>query len=300
MTIVLGFTSKKAKANTNISDVLSEHFSWNNVIGWFDFYITNSINVDGNKLTGYAASSVGDVSLDCATTRQGNVCGGEHNINYGVCNGRYATHQINGSCAGGDPGSGKLSGWGWNQTVGWISFNCLNNNSCAVNGGYDYEVSIAANGDFHGYGWNPVIGWVNFNCADPGTCAPGGHDYKVNTTWRTTPATGFLESSIFDTEIQLGAILNSITWQGNANGGGVKFQIAVSNDQNGPWNYYGPGPNSNNYFEGSGDNQSIKIEGNDRIWVNNQRYLRYKVFLETDSNRTASPTVDNIILNWSR
>ena len=300
LTALLAFFSPKTKAdlNTNINPDTLQHFSWNNLIGWFNFYDTNTVNVTNTELTGYASSSVGDVSLDCATTRDGNVCGASA---YGVKN----------------DGNGLLYGYGWNKNVGWISFNCnqpdYGINIC-VNSDYLVRINIAT-GNFNGFGWNPIVGWVSFNCANPGTngCDPGngGSNYKVNTNWRAQAAAGSLESSIFDTQIQPGAILNSIIWQGDQpSGTQVKFQIATSNCSNGAsdpptcstgtWNYYGQNQNPNDYFEGSGQNQSILISGNDRAWVNNKRYLRYKVFLESNTDHTASPVIRDIILNWSK
>ncbi len=290
LTIVLITTAKKATAdqspNANISYGATDHFSWNKIFGWADFHETHNVIVSSQKLTGYASSSIGDISLDCATTRNGNICGA---TNYGVCNGRNGIHQTDGSCTGTD-GNGELSGYGWNKTIGWISFNCATTNSCA---NIDYKVTISGtNGDFTGYAWNSVVGWISFF----------GQNYKVNTAWRSLSATGSLVSSIFDTQIQPGgAILNSIVWQGSQPAGThVKFQIAVSNSPNGPWSYKGPGQDQNQYFEGTGANVAIPITGTDRAWVNNQRYLRYKVFLESTENQTVSPIVEDIILNWSQ
>lgn len=284
MTALLAFFPPKTKAdlNTNINPDTSQHFSWNNIIGWFNFYDTNTVNVTNTELTGYASSSVGDVSLDCATTRNGNVCGASA---YGVKN----------------DGNGLLYGYGWNKNVGWISFNCnqpdYGINVC-VNSDYLIRINVAT-GDFNGFGWNNIVGWVSFNCAPDGNCLTS--NYKVNTLWRSQADAGFLESSIFDTQIQPGAILNSIIWQGDQpSGTHVRFQIAVSDNESGPWNYYGQNQNPNDYFEGSGQNQSILISGADRAWVNNKRYLRYKVFLESNTDHTASPIIRDIILNWSK
>ena len=61
-------------ASTNISATTTAHWAWNDIIGWIDFYNTQSITVSTSSLTGYASSSVGDISLDCHTTSIGNVC----------------------------------------------------------------------------------------------------------------------------------------------------------------------------------------------------------------------------------
>src|SRR5258708_2212440 len=89
-------------AATNISATPASHYAWNDLIGWMDFYNTNTVVVGVHGLTGYSSSSVGDISLDCATTRVGNICGSS---NYQVTN----------------DGAGNLSGWGWTDSYGWIS-----------------------------------------------------------------------------------------------------------------------------------------------------------------------------------
>jgi len=295
LAVFLAIFTSKVKAHsdpwTNISfNPPSYHFSWNNIFGWADFHETHSIIVNDQKLTGYASSSVGDISLDCNQTAYGgsNVC--EQTNNYGVKN----------------DGSGFLSGYGWNQTIGWISFNCDQTaygglNVCAQSNNYRVKIDTAT-GDFNGYAWNQIVGWVSFNCAPDGNCAAS--DYKVNTDWRSIAAAGFLESSIFDTNAGGGAILNSVIWQGSQPVGTcVKFQIAVSNDPNPSfWSYNGPGQDNNQYFGNScfGPNVTIPITGGDRTWVNNQRYLRYKVFLNSNTERSFSPKIEDIILNWSK
>ena len=138
---------RSADAATNISSIVTDHWAWNDVIGWMDFYNTNTVNVSSQNLTGYASSSAGDISLDCHTTRNGNMCNGTND--YQVTNN----------------GAGTLSGWGWNDQYGWISFDCHNNNGC---GSSNYEVLIdPLTGDFSNYAWNDVIGWISF-CGNAG------------------------------------------------------------------------------------------------------------------------------------
>jgi len=283
--------NKIIKAATNIDQTY--RYAWSDFSGWWDFYSENTVEVNSFKLTGYASSSIGDISLDCATTRNGNIC----NVSeYGICNGTEYEHQ-NGTCQGSESTVGSLSGYAWNDAIGWISF-CGGNNTNQCPGSIPYGVTIDSNGDFQGWAWNDIEGWISFNCEQPGLCDTA--KYRVNTSWRFAGTTGYLESSTFDTQTQ--GTLNSIIWQGTQPSGTcVKFQIAVSNDQNGPWVYYGPGQDSNTYFGSScpGPNTPITIKGDDRIWVNNKRYLRYKVFLQSDVFSSQTPTITNIILNWS-
>ncbi|MEE8131928.1 MAG: hypothetical protein V3T98_02690 [Candidatus Paceibacterota bacterium] len=107
---------------------------------------------------------------------------------------------------------------------------------------------------------------------------------------------GNLTSSIFDTKRTGGAAFNAILWQGDIGDGTVKFRIASSATSTGPWNYYGwDGSGSTDYpisGSASGDTPiSIMPEHH-----NNDRYVRYRVFLTKTSN---SPQIDDIIINWS-
>ncbi len=90
---IVAFAPIPARAATNISANVSQHWAWNDFIGWIDFRATNNIMVSSANLTGYASSSVGYISLDCHTSPAGNICG---TSNYQVLN----------------DGNGNLSGWG--------------------------------------------------------------------------------------------------------------------------------------------------------------------------------------------
>ena len=299
---------------TDISSNSAERVAWNDASGWLDFHGPHSVQVKGTHLQGYADSSIGDISLDCATTRHTpnpNICVSQ--ANYGVCNGP-GPHNTDGTCLNGDA-NGILTGYGWNDAIGWISFNC----DQTSHGGEDncssfYRVEIDGDsGDFTGWAWNDVVGWIRFN--DPG-------NYKVNTAWRATSTLGFLESSVFDTQAQNGVVLNSIIWHGNQPGGGasVDFQIAVSNCPNGAsnppdcatgtWGFKGPDGTGETYYgvysEGcstfgsaspaAGPSFPICIDPNQTL---NFRYLRYKVRLQSNRTQTESPVIQDIILNWS-
>lgn len=56
--------------------------------------------------------------------------------------------------------SDNVSGYAWNDNIGWISFNCTNDDTCATS---NYGVNIAANGSMSGYAWNDNIGWIDFS-----------------------------------------------------------------------------------------------------------------------------------------
>jgi len=276
------FLFSTSLAATNINSGALEHWAWNDVIGWVDFYSTDNVNISTAKISGYASSSVGYIAFDCATTPNGDICAG----------------------AGGDwkvtnNGSGGLGGWAWNDQIGWIVFNCANTSDNCLSS--NYSVTISA-GNFSGWAWNDVIGWLSFNCNNSGignTCLTGGSgtsDYKVATTWVAGGLTGDLISPIFDTQVGGGAAINTIMWQGSLNGGAVKFQIASSNNSGGPWDFIGPGASPSTYYQPSGPNIPAQIE---LVSHNNKRYVRYKIFLESNVQQTASPSVEDVIINYS-
>jgi len=110
-------------------------------------------------------------------------------------------------------------------------------------------------------------------------------------------STGYLISSIFDTQITDGAALNSIMWQGILPiGAHVKFQFATSNSPAGPWNFLGPDGTSLTYYEPTGPDTPLEVN---LAYHNNQRYLRYKIILNPTPDAQQTPQVDDIILNWS-
>lgn len=65
-----------------------------------------------------------------------------------------------------------LNGYAWSDNIGWVSFNCSNNNSCADNGGVDYKVEIDS-GYFEGFAWSDNIGWISFEANDVSGCPSG-------------------------------------------------------------------------------------------------------------------------------
>ncbi|MEK7657954.1 MAG: hypothetical protein AAB366_02045 [Patescibacteria group bacterium] len=245
-----------------------DRWAWNDIIGWIDFgYPAGNVNVYSNRLEGYASSSVGFIALNCNSTPNGNICGAS---DFKVSN----------------DGAGNLSGWAYNDNIGWISF--------ASTTPVVYSVSIDSGGDFHGWAWNDIIGWISFNSAEGG----GSVNYKVKTLWSAQAATGTLTSSVFDAQVAGGVAINTIMWQGSRNGGAVKFQIASSNNSAGPWTYYGPNNTSldNDVYSPTDSNAPIEINP---IQHNNKRYVRYKAILESNLAQTQSPTVNDIIINWS-
>lgn len=281
-------------ADTNISATANEHFAWNPAIGWIDFYTPMTVAVKNTKVEGYASSSFGEISLDCTTSPNGNICA---QSNYGICNGTNATRDSAGVCVNADA-SGNLSGFAWNDKIGWISMRGVSPS---------YGISIAS-GTFSGYAWNDAVGWISFNSANPNHSS--STEYKVVTTWTRTASVGSLQSSIYDTQKTDGVLLNNIVWNGQAvdgDGSCVDFQIAASNSTSGPWIYKGPNSQLDTYYGASCSetpNGGVGCaEAGEPICVkktdfSNYRYFRYKVRVQTNFEQE-SPEINDIILNWS-
>lgn len=264
------FVAPSANAAPNID--ATHRWAWNDAIGWIDFQFggTPNVEVQDAQLLGYASSSVGYVSLDCATGPAGSNC----NVPYGVTN-----------------TNGTLAGWAWNDAIGWISFNCTNTSTCDTS---SYAVRIAS-GEFSGWAWNDAVGWISFNCSNTGTC--GAVDYKVRTDWNPPVSTGIVESAIFESGVKDGPLWHTILWQGALNGGEVKFLVASSESSTGPWQFIGPDGTSVTYYGGgfTGPDTPIALTFTHH---NNKRYIRYRMYL-TSSVDGQSPRVDSVTMGYS-
>lgn len=262
-------------AATNVDSVF--RYVWNDGPGWFDFFSANSVIVSSSTLQGWADSSIGPLALNCDSTPSGNICSASST--WSVAN----------------DGSGNLSGWGWNDTIGWVSFWCGNATSsdCVSS---NYRVRIMANRDFSNYAWNDAVGWVSFNCIDPNVC--GTSNYKLKSAWGYASATGTLVSSIFDSASADGVAPNNFVWLGSQPAGtSVTFQIASATSSSpGSWNYVGPDGSANSSYNTTGPDLPVKITVANHL---NHRYFRYKINLLTDAGQTGSPRVDDIAMNLS-
>ncbi len=266
-----------AYATTNISATVSNHWGWSDAIGWIDFYNTNSVNVTSPTLQGYASSSAGQLSFDCATSPNGNICSAQ--------NGRYTVA---------NDGLGNLSGWAWNDEYGWISFWCGNGGTgCGTS---SYRVTLDSSGNFQGYAWNDAIGWIDFNCDNNSSC--GTSNFEVQTSWVATSTTGTIDSAIFDTGVVAGAQLNSFTWQGSLPGGtAFAAQFAVSNSSSGPWTYTGSAGTTSTFW--AAGNPGTETALTTYSQYANYRYFRYRLTLTSNLAQTATPRIDDFYVNWS-
>lgn len=100
---------------------------------------------------------------------------------------------------------------------------------------------------------------------------------------------GFLESSSYDTGTQE-TIYTTIYWEPTSQDldVNIKFQIATNND-NDTWDYFGPDGTDSTYYEVPGTAINSKH--------NQDRYIRYKVFLSTN-NVNITPVLTSVNLNY--
>ena len=251
------------------------HWAWNDVIGWIDFSY-DDVNISDSVADGYVNSSIGIISLSCGIG--GNPDGVDYcsTSDYKVLN----------------DGNGNLSGWAWNDTIGWISFYCGDLNLCGTS---NYRVTIDDEGYFHGWAWNDQIGWISFNCQEPDICSTS--DYKVKLNW-TYPTQGSLTSVIYDTQREDGATLTGVVWQGEMPAGtNVQFELGSSNSTSTD-SFVWTGPYSSTVWKTDWWQVSVPIA--DLQYHNNHRYIRYKVILTPDDAHQYSPVIYDIILKWAR
>lgn len=307
-----GFLVAFAAPINPINTTYPNYYAWNDVLGWINFQ-TGTVDVLSDRLEGYVSfgptgpgpGAPNYISLDCATGPVGSSC---TPVSYKILN----------------DATGNLTGWAWSDAIGWISFSCKNPETGGVSPDYSctqslYGVKINSSGDFSGWAWNDLIGWISFNCnqTETGdTCATV--NYKVKSAWVPGPAKGDLISGTFDTQSATGVAFNYIAWRGSSNGGRVSFQFAASNCENGATNapactvssgWGGAKTSGDGAFLGPGGttaaadayvlspNTPVKI-ANQNVH-NNRRYYRYKVYVETDNNQTATPIIEDVIINWS-
>jgi len=266
-------TTSAPTSGTNIDSFY--RYAWNDVLNWIDFYATGNVIATAEQFYGYATSSAGYIALDCSTSPNGNICG--------VSNFQVLT---------GGSGNSNVSGWAWNDAVGWISFD-----SATAGSSYYYQVIKLPNGRLKGWGWNDIIGWISFNCTETGACGNSDYRVQINSLVGGAPLLANLTSSIFDTQVASGVAINTVMWQGiYPTGTSVSFQIASSNSASGPWNYIGSDGTSATYYIPTGPNSPVQINSQ---YHNNRRYFRYKIFLSSNPDGTLTPQVDNVIINWS-
>lgn len=270
--LALGFFSFTVFGAATIDPV--NRYAWNDIVGWIDFYSTGTVSISSTALIGYADSSAGYIAFDC-----------QHSPNPPADCGLYPNWKVINT-------NGELSGWAWNDLIGWISFNSDDTGTCPASSCYN----VSFNGsDFSGWAWNDIIGWISFNCNNT-SCTPVS--YKVSVSGGAEALQGSLISSTYDTGISAGVVYNTIMYQGSKpTDTKVRFQLAVSNNPDGPWNFTGYDGTDLTYYEPIGPNVPKALNS---VLYNNKRYFRYKVILISDAYQEKTPQVEKVIVNWSR
>ena len=295
LTSVIGFVYHiyAHPSGTNIDTQTAGYkWAWNDTIGWVNMHDSHTIVVSGDKITGWATSSVGEILFDCATTPGGNICG----------NPPFVTNNDQ---------AGHLSGWAWNDAIGWISW-CGNTTTpstwstttarwvCPQPTTYRAHIDPSGNNVdsfFFDYGWNDAVGWFDFNCANKGICnPPTGSDFKVQTGAGSKPSSAVIVSNVYDIGSTTG-IFNTVTWKGSQPGGTkVQFQFATATTTAGtPW----ADSNYGTWITVAANVPRVLTKDEIGVEVEGRRYMRYKVSLESDTWQTASPRIDDILINWS-
>jgi hypothetical protein len=113
---------------------------------------------------------------------------------------------------------------------------------------------------------------------------------RLNKTSGRYALSGWLESSIFDTG-SASSNFTTLTWSpvNQSASTNLEFQIASSNDPAGPWEYLGPDDTVNTFYTTAGTNISAIHDNN--------RYLRYKVYLSTLNDRE-TPILTSVQFNY--
>ena len=139
--------------------------------------------------------------------------------------------------------AGNMTGFAWSDTIGWISFNCSDLDTC---GSVSYGISIAADGTLSGYAWSEHVGWVSAddvtdtNCPAGANCKPQMSDTSMAGWLKVIAASGGWDGwiSLSGTSPAYGVVFNNTTgdFSGFAWGdtvvGWVDFQYAHTTYRN--------------------------------------------------------------------
>ncbi|MFH1947310.1 MAG: prepilin-type N-terminal cleavage/methylation domain-containing protein [Candidatus Magasanikbacteria bacterium] len=177
----------------------------------------------------------------------------------------------------------------------------ISNASIHVSGGVLDETKITGVGFVRQTDWSGGPGQYLFSnntefWADDGKIEnidPSG-DIKLKIVGENYVSSGVLESSIFD----LGTSVNfvNLIWEPisqpiETGSTPVRFQLATSNTTTPEiWDYLGPDGTTDTYYD-NGNSDIADVQ-------NNSQYLRYKIFLMTDS-ATTTPTVSDVSISYT-
>ncbi len=138
-----------------------------------------------------------------------------------------------------------------------------------------------------------------------------GYSNESSTTTEVFVPSGYLESSTFD--VGAGVTFNTILWNGQLNGGRVRFTFASSNCSNGSSDYptcagdslwgntvgggvpfLGSDGSETGYYGPSDPSKAIGLRAADH---NQKRYFRYRIYLTAGVSDT--PNVSSVIIGYS-
>jgi type II secretory pathway pseudopilin PulG len=128
--------------------------------------------------------------------------------------------------------------------------------------------------------------WTNTSTIDINTNPEGVRLSKDGSSY---PASGMVESSTYDT-LSSATKYTTILWAPTSQSAdtSVKFQVATNNDDT-TWNFKGPDGTDSTYYTVPGTTiNSIH---------NNNRYIRYRAFLETNDDKI-TPVLTSININY--
>lgn len=100
--------------------------------------------------------------------------------------------------------SSTITGWGWSDTIGWISFDCASAGTC---GSSSYGITVNSGGQLSGYAWSDNIGWISANASDVSGCPSPPCRAQISGTvlsgWLKALAGGSSQSGGWDGYISL-------------------------------------------------------------------------------------------------
>jgi hypothetical protein len=120
------------------------------------------------------------------------------------------------TCPADCPGSGTaINGWGWSETIGWISLNCNDAGTCGTR---NYALRKNTSSKIVGYAWSENVGWISANPSDLTGCPSAPCEASVSSTGRVT---GWLK-----------AVAATGDWDGWISLSGTNYQTYLESSDN--------------------------------------------------------------------
>lgn len=157
------------------------------------------------------------------------------------------------------------------------------------------EVTLDERTKITGKGSKTITDWSSGEDNTDGnidySSTPG--ELKLLDNFGQYPSSGVLESTVFDTGSQ--SNFDQLIWKpefqpAQAGENSVYFQIATAASSSGPWIYRGPDAATSSYY--------ISPNSTINSIHNGDRYIRYKMFMQTAS-ATSTPTISDISYTYT-